>query len=63
MRKFLKFFLPSFIIGYLSLVVIVSLLKYHELLLDRSDVWLISLPVPLVLSIGLGIRESKSKHT
>lgn len=62
MMHFAKTFIPTFIIGYLLLVVVISLLEHQTLVFDDPRVWLVALPVPLILSIGLGIKEARSHH-
>ena len=54
MMRFVKTFIPTFVIGYLLSVVVISLVEHH------ARMWLIALPVPLILSIGLSIKEARS---
>ncbi len=60
MMRFVKTFIPTFVIGYLLSVVVISLVEHHALVFDDARMWLIALPVPLILSIGLSIKEARS---
>lgn len=60
MMYFVKTFIPKFVIGYLLSVVVISLVEYHALVFDDARSWLIALPVPLILSIGSGIKEVRA---
>lgn len=62
MMYFVKTFIPTFAIGHLLLVVVISLVEHHALVFDDPRVWLVALPVPLILSIGLGIKEARSQR-
>lgn len=62
MIHFTKTFIPTFVIGYLLLVVVISLVEHHALVSDNPRVWLIALPVPLILSIVLGFKEARSQR-
>ncbi|MDR6938542.1 hypothetical protein J2S36_000085 [Arcanobacterium hippocoleae] len=61
MIKFFKAFAPIFTISYLLLVAVISLLEYYMLVLTDGHIWLMALPVPLILSIGFGLRERNGK--
>lgn len=60
MMHFAKTFIPTFAIGYLLLAVVISLVEHHALVFNDARVWLIALPVPLILSIGLGIKKVRA---
>ncbi len=60
MMRFVKAFIPTFVIGYLLLVVVISLVEHRTLVFDDVRMWLVALPGPLILSIGLGVKEARS---